>query len=140
MRLLITKLKYLFLGFCLFNFEIISAETDFQDKKLNYSSQILIESNTQRSDFENSIFYAEGDVKITNIDKDFHAKSKKAIFYKSQGIIKLIGNAEVITNDSNKINAGEIFYYLGENKFEAISDSNQRVNTKFTFKENDSSD
>ena len=36
-------------------------------------SQILIESNSQSSDLENSIFYAEGDVMITNTDKDFVA-------------------------------------------------------------------
>ena len=35
-------------------------------------------------------------------------------------------------------NTGEIFYYLKDNKFEAISDSNERVNTKFVFTENKS--
>ena len=98
-------------------------------------SQILIESNSQSSDLENSIFYAEGDVMITNTDKDFVAKSNKAIFYKSSSKIKLIGNVEVITSDSSKLNAGEIFYYLDENRFEAVSDLNERVNTKFVFDE-----
>ena len=103
-------------------------------------SQILIESNSQSSDLENSIFYAEGDVMITNTDKDFVAKSNKAIFYKSSSKIKLIGNVEVITSDSSKLNAGEIFYYLNENRFEAVSDLNERVNTKFVFDEKKSPD
>ena len=103
-------------------------------------SQILIESNSQSSDLENSIFYAEGDVMITNTDKDFVAKSNKAIFYKSSSKIKLIGNVEVITSDSSKLNAGEISYYLNENRFEAVSDLNERVNTKFVFDEKKSPD
>ena len=133
MRNLFSKIKYLFFGLFLLNFVMILAEPSSPHKKFNDKSQILIESNTQRSDFENSTFYAEGDVKITNSNDDFYAKSNKAIFYKSDGIIKLIGNAEVITNGLNKINAGEILYYLEENKFEAVSDSDQRVNTKFIF-------
>ena len=103
-------------------------------------SQILIESNSQSSDLENSIFYAEGDVMITNTDKEFVAKANKAIFYKSSSKIKLIGNVEVITSDSSKLNAGEIFYYLNENRFEAVSDLNERVNTKFVFDEKKSPD
>ena len=134
MNLLFSKIKYLFFGLFLFNFVTTFAGPSYSDKNFNDKSQILIESNTQRSDFENSIFYAEGNVKITNTNEEFYAKSKKAIFYKADGIIKLIGDAEVITSDSNKINAGEILYFLEENKFEAISDSTQRVNTKFIFK------
>ena len=127
-----TKYFYFFLFFL--NVLPLKAEKSPFSKMPDNQSQILIESNTQRSDFENSIFYAEGNVKITNTNEEFYAKSKKAIFYKADGIIKLIGDAEVITSDSNKINAGEILYFLEENKFEAISDSTQRVNTKFIFK------
>ena len=63
-------------------------------------------------------------------------KSNKAIIYKLTGKIKLIGNVEVITSDLNKVKAAEIIYFLKEKKFEAVSDLNQRVNTKFVFKEN----
>ena len=99
----------------------------------NNESQILIESNNQSSDLNNSIFYAEGNVKITSADKEFTAKSNKAIFYKSSGRIKLIGNAEVITSNLNKVKAEEIIYFLNEKKFEAISGTNQRVKTTFSF-------
>ena len=101
------------------------------------NSEFLIESNLQRTDLKNSIFYAEGDVVITNKDKEFIAKSKKAIFYKLIGKIKLLGNVEVLSGEMNKIKAGEVIYYVKEDKFEAISDQNQRVNTKFVFNENE---
>ena len=101
------------------------------------NNEFLIESNLQRTDLKNSIFYAEGDVVITNKGKEFIAKSKKAIFYKLIGKIKLVGNVEVLTGEMNKIKAGEVIYYVREDKFEAISDQNQRVNTKFIFNENE---
>ena len=118
----------------IFNFLKLKADDSSLKDISDQQNQIFIESNNQRSDLKNSIFYAEGNVVIT--DKKFIAKSKKAIFYKLSGKIKLIGDAEVITSDSNKIRAGEILYYLKENKFEAISDLNQRVNTKFIFNKN----
>ena len=133
MKISTAMIKNLFFSLFFFNSFMVNAQDISPYKNKNELKQILIESNTQRSDFENSIFYAEGDVKITNKDKDFFAKSRKAIFYKLDGIIKLIGDAEVISNDSSKINAGEIHYYLENNRFEAISIPNQRVNTKFTF-------
>ena len=82
------------------------------------------------------IFYVEGDVFITNKNKDFIAKSNKAIIYKITGKIKLIGNVEIITSDSNKVRAAEIIYSLKEKKFEAISDLNQRVKTTIVINEN----
>ena len=39
---------------------------------------------------------------------------------------------QVITNDQAK-STGEIYYYLDDNKFEAISNPNQRVNTIFIW-------
>ena len=73
---------------------------------------------------------------LPNSKKEFIAKSKEAIFYKSSGKIKLIGDVEVVTSDSNIIRAGEIIYYLKENNFKAVSNLNQRVNTKFIFNKN----
>ena len=109
---------------------------DFSKKMTPYQeSQILVESNNQRSDLNNSIFVAEGNVKITSADNEFTAKSNKAVFYKSSGKIELIGNVEVNTRDLNKVNAGEIIYFLKEKRFEAMSDSNQRVKTTFIFNE-----
>ena len=140
MRSFLIKTKYLLFLFFLINvLQLRAEEFSFKNSPVR-ENQILIESNSQSSDLENSIFYAEGNVMITNTDKDFVAKSNKAIFYKSSSKIKLIGNVEVITSDSSKLNAGEIFYYLKDNRFEAISDSNVRVNTKFVFDENKSSD
>ena len=134
MKFFISKIKYLIFFIIIINLIKLKADdSSFKDIS-DQQNQILIESNNQRSDLKNSIFYAEGDVVIT--DKKFIAKSKKAIFYKSTGKIKLIGDAEVLTSDSNQIRAGEILYYLKENKFEAISDLNQRVNTKFIFNKN----
>ena len=134
MRLILLKVKYLFILFFLLTFFRANAENSSL-KVGGQQNEIFIESNTQRSDPKNSIFYAEGDVIITNNDKEFIAKSQKAIFYKSTGKIKLIGNVQVITKDSNNMSAGEILYSLKENTFEAISDTNQRVNTKFVFDE-----
>ena len=136
MKLLFSEVKILFFSILLLNFSVANAENIPPKNSYEAKNQILIESNIQRSDLENSIFHAEGDVKITNLNKEFIAKSNKAIFYKIDGIIKLIGNVEIITDDLSKINAGEVLYYLEDNKFEAVSNLNQRVNTKFNFNKN----
>ena len=136
MNLFFSKIIYLFSFLFFFNVLNLSSEEFSANNNNSKGSQILIESTNQRSDLENSIFYAEGDVIITNLEKEFIAKSKKAIFYKSTAKIKLIGDVEVTTSDSGTLNAGVIFYYLNENKFEAVSDSNQRVNTRFVINEN----
>ena len=138
MKSFLIKTKYLYFLIFFINLLHSKAEEFSYSGMSDNQSQILIESNSQSSDLENSIFFAEGDVTITDTEKKFFAKSDKAIFYKSSSKIKLMGNVEVITSDSNKINAGEILYYLKDNKFEAISDSNERVNTKFVFNENKS--
>ena len=136
MKSFFSRIKYLLFILFLVDFLEINADNFSLENISDRNSEILIESNKQRSDLKNSIFYAEGEVIITNTNKEFIAKSEKAIFYKLTGKIKLTGNVEVLTNDLNKIKAGEILYYLKEKKFEAISDQNQRVNTKFVFNEN----
>ena len=136
MKSFLIKTKYLYFLIFFINLLHSKAEEFSYTGMSDNQSQILIESNSQSSDLENSIFYAEGDVTITDTEKKFVANSDKAIFYKSSSKIKLMGNVEVITSDSNKINAGEILYYLKDNRFEAISDLNKRVNTKFVFDEN----
>ena len=133
MNITFSKIKYFFLILLFFLFAKVDAD-DYPFKiSSNQESQILVESNNQSSDLNNSVFFAEGNVKITSADKEFIAKSNKAIFYKSTGKIKLIGNAEIITRDLNKVKAAEIIYFLNEKKFEAISDANQRVKTTFDF-------
>ena len=133
MKSFFSRIKYLLFILFLVDFLEINADNFSLENISDRNSEILIESNKQSSDLKNSIFYAEGDVIITNTNNEFIAKSKKAIFYKSSGKIRLIGNVEVFTSELNKIKAGEILYYLKEKKFEAISDQNQRVNTKFVF-------
>ena len=130
------KIKYLFFILFFFSHHKINAQDYFLRNISNQENQIVIESNNQRSDSNNSIFYVEGDVFITNKNKDFIAKSNKAIIYKITGKIKLIGNVEIITSDSNKVRAAEIIYSLKEKKFEAISDLNQRVKTTIVINEN----
>ena len=127
MKSLFYKIKYLFFILLFINVLGLKADNYLLETLSEQNSELLIESNKQRSDLKNSIFYAEGNVIITNTKKEFIAKSKKAIFYQLLGKIKLIGNAQVVTNDSNKLKAGEIIYYLKENKFEANSDKNERV-------------
>ena len=136
MKSFFSRIKYLLFILFLVDFLEINADNFSLENISDRNSEILIESNKQRSDLKNSIFYAEGEVIITNTNKEFIAKSEKAIFYKLTGKIKLTGNVEVLTSDLNKIKAGEILYYLKENKFEAISEKNQRVNTKIVFNEN----
>ena len=136
MEFLFSKIKYSLYILFLVNFSDLKANDYTLEQILNSNSELLIESNKQSTDLKNSIFYAEGDVIITYINKDFIAKSNKAIFYKLSGKVKLIGNAEVVMGNLNKIQAGEIHYNLKENKFEAISDQNQKVNTKFVFNTN----
>ena len=136
MKSFFSRIKYLLFILFLLDFLEINADNFSLENISDRNSQILIESNKQTSDLKNSIFYAEGEVIITNTNKEFIAKSEKAIFYKLTGKIKLTGNVEVLTNDLNEIKAGEILYYLKEKKFEAISEKNQRVNTKFVFNEN----
>ena len=138
MKSLFFKIKYLLPVLILANTFNLKADyyTNETKKSSEDNSEFLIESNNQKSDLENSIFYADGNVIITNTDKEFIAKSKKAIFYKLSGKMKLIGNVEVITSDANIIKAAEIIYFIKENRFEAISDQNQRVNTKFSLDNN----
>ena len=137
MNSLFSKIINLLFFIIIFNTFKLEAESIPVENIKSQNSEFLIESNLQRSDLKNSIFYAEGDVVITNKNKEFVAKSKKAIFYKLIGKIKLLGNVEVSTGEMNKIKAGEVIYYVKEDKFEAISDQNQRVNTKYFFNEND---
>ena len=137
MKFCSNKINYLIFFLIFANLLKINAE-DFSFKKTsNIRNEILIESNNQRSDLINSVFYAEGEVRITNTHKEFIAKSEKAIFYKNTGKLKLIGDVEVITSDSSKIKAGEIVYFVKEKKFEAISNLNERVNTKFSLENKD---
>ena len=114
MNITFSKIRYFFLILLFFLFAKVNAD-DYPFKiSSNQESQILVESNNQSSDLNNSIFFAEGNVRITSADKEFIAKSNKAIFYKSTGKIKLIGNAEIITSDLNKVKAAEIIYFLSE--------------------------
>ena len=136
MKKFFSKIKY-FIPILLFlNAYKINAEDYLSEKISNKENEIIIESNNQRSDLNNSIFYAEGDVLITNTENDFIAKSKKAIINKLTGEIKLIGNVEISNSNSNKVRAPEIIFYSNENKFEAISDLNQRVKTTLVLQEN----
>jgi len=137
MSIFFSKIIYLFSFLAFFNVLNLSSGELSTNNNTSKGSQILIESTNQRSDLENSIFYAEGDVIITNLEKEFIAKSKKAIFYKLSGQIKLIGEVEVITRDSGIIEAGEIIYFLNENRFEAISGQSKKVNTRFLINENE---
>ena len=136
MKDVFSKIRYLIFFLALFNALKLQADNYPGEKTPSLNSELLIESNSQSSDLENSIFYAEGDVIITNNNKDFIAKSKKAIFYKLIGKIQLIGNVEVLTNDKNNIKAGEVIYFLKENRFEAVADQTQKVNTIFKLNEN----
>ena len=136
MKVLSSKIRYLVIFFVLINVLKVKADNLPFENSSEQNSELLIESNIQKSDLKNSIFYAEGDVILTNIYKKFIAKSNKAIFYKKTGKIKLTGNVEIISGDVNKIKAGEVIYSLKENKFEAISVQNQKVKTKLFFKEN----
>ena len=130
MKVLFSEIKYLFIILILVNVLKIKADNFPLENNSGQNSELLIESNKQKSDLENSIFYAEGDVIVSNSSKKLIAKSKKAIFYKLMGKIKLIGNVEVLYGDMNKIKAGEVIYYFNQNKFEAIAAKNQKVNTK----------
>ena len=136
MKVLFSKIKYLFIFLVCIAVLKLKADNLPLENISELDSELLIESNMQRSDLNNSIFYAEGEVIITNTKNEFIAKSKKAIFYKLMGKIKLMGNVEVLSNDMNKIKAGEVIYYLKENKFEAIAGEKQKVNTKFVINEN----
>ena len=133
-----SKIGLLFIVLIINNVLKVKADNLPLDNISGKSIELLIESNKQRTDLENSIFYAEGNVIGTNESEEFIAKSKKAIFYKFLLQIKLIGNVEVLLGTVNKIKAGEVIYYLKENKFEPISGQNEKVNTKFVFNGNNS--
>tara|TARA_B100000524_G_scaffold324727_1_gene207281 strand:+ start:584 stop:1015 length:432 start_codon:yes stop_codon:yes gene_type:complete len=138
MKVIYSKIGFLFIVLIINSVLKIKADNLPLDNISGKSIELLIESNKQRSYLENFIFYAEGNVIITNESQEFIAKSKKAIFYKLLGKIKLLGNVEVLSGNVNKIKAGEVIYYLKENKFEAISGQNEKVNTKFVFNGNNS--
>ena len=87
MRIYFPKIKDIFFILFLFGFGKMHAQDNLSKSITNPESQIVVESTNQRSDFNNSIFYAEGNVLITNTDKEFIAKSNKAIIHKSDGNI-----------------------------------------------------
>ncbi len=133
MKVYFSKIRYLIFLLPLINFLDLKADNYSFNNILGKESELLIESNKQRSDLKNSIFYADGDVLITNKNKEFIARSEKAIFYKLIGKVNLIGDVEVHSGEINKLKADEVIYYLNENKFEAIAAKNQKVITKFVF-------
>ena len=137
MRYFLVKFAYLFALLVFSNCSRTIADNLLLNSNINKKNEISIESKIQRSNLKESIFYAEGDVVITNLNNEFIAKSKEAIFYKLGGKIKLIGDVEVITKDSNTIRAGEVIYHVKENKFEAISGLKKRVTTSFVLDENE---
>ena len=68
MRSFLIKTKYLFFFFFLINIlQLRGEEFSFKNSPIR-ENQILIESDSQSSDLENSIFYAEGNVMITNTE------------------------------------------------------------------------
>ena len=136
MKKFFSKIKFFIPILFFLNAYKINAEDYPLEKISNKENEIIIESNNQRSDLKNSIFYVEGDVLITNTKNEFIAKSKKAIINKLTGEIKLIGNVEISNSNSNKVRAPEIIFFSNENKFEAISDLNQRVKTTLVLQEN----
>ncbi len=136
MKRLFITIKYFFMIFFLsYNTEFIAENHDKAGIQNITKNEIIIESDKQMSETSNSIFYAEGNVLLTNLKKDFVANSNKAIFYKSDGKIILVGNVEVKLDSDKIIRAGEVVYYLNENKFEAISNQSQRVNTTLSIDE-----
>ena len=135
MKISFFKAKYLFFILIFLSFPKIYGEDYFLKNISNQESQIILESNNQKSNLENSIFYAEADVLIPNNDQEFVAKANKEIFFKLTGKIKFIGGEELSTDEFNKIRAAEILYFLKEKEIEAISDINQKVKTKLVFNE-----
>ena len=136
MKVFFSKIRLLIFFLVFINVLKLKADNYPFENISGQNSEFLIESNKQRSDIKNSIFYAEGDVVITNLDNEFIAKSEKAIFYKLMAKIKLIGNVEVLSENMNKFTTDEVIYYFKENKFEALSGQNQKVNLKIVFDEN----
>ena len=128
-----SKIRYLIFLLTLINLLELKADNFSFGNILGKEGELFIESNKQRSDLKNSIFYADGDVLITNKNKEFIVRSEKAIFYKLKSKVNLIGDVEVLSGDMNKLNADEVIYYFKENKFEAIAAKNQKVITKFVF-------
>ena len=136
MKIQFSKIRFVLLFLVLINALKLKADNYPLGNISGQISEFLIESNNQKSDMKNSIFYAEGEVVITNKKNEFIAKSEKAIFYKLMAKIKLIGNVEILSENINEIKASEVIYYIKENKFEALSGQNQKVNSKFVFDEN----
>ena len=134
MKISFFKAKYLFLLFFL-SFSKIYGEDYFLKNISNQESKVILESNNQESDLENSIFNVEADVLITNYEQEFVAKANKAIIFKSTGKIKFIGGEELSTDEFNKIRAAETNYLFKEKKIEIISDINQKVKTTLVFNE-----
>ena len=135
MKVLSSKIRYLFIFFVLINALKIKARNLPLENISVQNSYLLLESNIQNSDLKSSIFYDEVDEILTDTYKKVIAKNK-AIFNKKIGEIKLIGNVEIISGGLNKLEAGEVIYSLKENKFEAISVQNQKVNTQLVINEN----
>ena len=129
------KVKYLFLTLFFLIFPKIYGEDYFLKNISNQVSQIIVGFNNQKSDLDNSIFYAEADVIINNNGKEFISKANNAIIYKSTGKIKFTGNVKVSTADFKKVRAAEMLFFLKEKKIEAISDLNQIVKIALVFNE-----
>lgn len=135
MKICFLKAKYLFFILFFLSFPKIYGEDYFLKNISNQESKIILKSNYQASDLENSIFSDKADVLITNNDQEFVAKANKAIILKSTRKIKFIGGEELSADLFNKIKAAEIICFLKEKNIEAISDINQKVKTTLVFNE-----
>ena len=71
MKLLLTKIKFILPIFLFLNLSKLKSDNFNLENSFGENSEFLIESNKQRSDLKNSIFFAEGDVVITNTKKEF---------------------------------------------------------------------
>ena len=104
MRTSFLKIRFFLIFLVLIKTLKIKGDNYLLKNILGQNSELIIEANKQGSYLENSVFYAEGVVKITNNYKEFIAKSKKAIFNKLMGKFKfkLIGNLVVLSTHMKK--------------------------------------
>ena len=86
MKSLFSKIKYLFFILLFMNILGLKADNYLLENLSKQNNELLIESNKQSSDFKNSIFYAEGNVIITNTKKNIQYVKPKNIndIYKSK--------------------------------------------------------
>ncbi len=94
------------------------------------AGDISIESEKQTNDPVKGVFTAIGNVRIVYPTKGIVATSRKAEYFKNEGMVVLTGNVDLVLEGGDSLKGERIIYMLEEDHFMADSKPGSQVFTK----------